>query len=193
MTKTRLTLLLALLAVALLAPSAHAATTTSTTKLFGFNDNAGLSGLVSATTDAQLAQRFLEKPMTKESLTREIALLNRRSTPPAESKPVRRVSLHVQDQGIELAVTGPAGERSRWRRTFCGAACDALAGAAARRGGRARLAAHVFIAPRRLLERRPTRHLRRRPAHDPAVEQSPAYRPRYRVGESGRAAARGRG
>src|SRR5436853_6208241 len=57
MTKTRLTLLLALLAVALLAPSAHAATTTSTTKLFGFNDNAGLFGLVSATTDTQLAQQ----------------------------------------------------------------------------------------------------------------------------------------
>ena len=59
MTKIRLALLLSALAVALLAPSAHAAQAASTTstKLFGFNDNAGLFGLVSDTTDTQLAQQ----------------------------------------------------------------------------------------------------------------------------------------
>src|SRR5262249_22928242 len=47
----------------------------------------------------QLAQRFLDNPMTKERLTREVALLNAPKTTQA-TKPVRRVSLYVQRHGI---------------------------------------------------------------------------------------------
>jgi ParB family chromosome partitioning protein len=51
----------------------------------------------------QLAQRFLDSPMTKEKLTREISLMNGRRKSPAESKPTRQLCLFLDDPAVELS------------------------------------------------------------------------------------------